>query len=106
MSLSQRDQQWLKEYEDKSDVELALLAVYTGPNSDSPSRAAIAKYVLDSRAAKIRDGREERTLQQAEKALKIAEEAKNATVKQAHWAIWATVISVVAAIVAVAGLFK
>ena len=29
MNLSPQEQQWLKEYESRSDVELALLSVYT-----------------------------------------------------------------------------
>ncbi|TAK62564.1 hypothetical protein [Methylobacter sp.] len=106
MPLTSNEQQWLKEYESKSDVELALLSVYTGPGIDSPNRAALAKYVLDRRNAEIRDGREERTLQQAERALKISEEAKNAAVKQARWAVWASVIAVVAVIVSVVGGLK
>jgi len=104
MSLTPNNQQWLKDYESKSDVELVLLSVYTGPGLDSPNRAALAKYVLDRRNAEIRDGREERTLQQAERALKISEDAKNAAVKQARWAMWAVVIATVAAIVSVAGV--
>lgn len=106
MSLTPNELQLLKAYESKSDVELALLSIYTGPGIDSPNRAALAKYVLDRRNAEIRDGREERILQQAERALKISEEAKNAAVKQARWAVWASVIAVVAAIVSVAGLLK
>lgn len=106
MSLTPNEQEWLKEYESKSDVDLALLSTYTGLGTDSLNRAALAKYVLDRRNAEIRDGREERTLQQAERALKISEEAKNAAVKQARWAVWASAIAVVAAIVSVAGGLK
>lgn len=106
MELTPTDLQRLKEYEAKTDVELALLAVYTGPYTDSPTRAALAKYVLDRRNAEIRDGREERTLQQAERALDISEKAKNAAVKQARWAVWAAGISVISAIVSTAAYLK
>lgn len=103
MSLTQTEKQWLKEYETKSDVELSLLSVYTGPNTDSHNRAALARFLLERRNAEIRDGREERTLKQAEEALKISEEAKNAAVKQARWAAWAAVISLLAIVVSVVG---
>lgn len=91
--LTPNDKKRLEEYESKTDVELALLSVYQGDGIDSKNRAALAKYVLDRRNAEIRDGREERTL-------KIAEEAKNATIKQACWAQWSAVIGIVALIVA------
>lgn len=106
MSLSLKEQQWLKEYESKSDAELALLSIYTDPGLDSPNRAALAKYVLDRRNAEIRDGREERTLQQAERALEISEEVKDAAVKQARWAVLAVVIATVSAIVSAAAYVK
>lgn len=106
MSLTPKEQLWLEEYESKSDAELALLSIYTGPGLDSPNRAALAKYVLDRRNAEIRDGREERTLQQAERALEISEKAKDAAVKQARWAVWAAVIATVSLIISVAASLK
>lgn len=106
MNLTPYEQQCLKDYESKSDVELALLSVYSGPGLDSLNRAALAKYVLDLRNAEVRDGREERTFANSEHALEIAEDAKNAAVKQARWAMWAVVISVIAVIVSVAGILK
>lgn len=105
MSLNPNEQQWLKEYESKSDAELALLSIYTGSELDSLNRAALAKYVLDRRNAEIRDGREERTLQQAERALDISEKAKDAAVKQARWAMWMAVIAAVSAIVSAAAAY-
>jgi len=105
MNLSPQEQQWLKEYESRSDVELALLSVYTGIGIDSRNRAALANYVLERRNAEIRDGREERTLMHAERALKISEEAKDAAVQQARWAQCAAIISLAALIFSVVGLF-
>lgn len=101
MNLTPNEQKWLKDYESKSDVELALLSIYAGSGNDSPNRAALAKYVLDRRNAGIRDGREERTLQQAERALKISEEAKNAAVKQARFAVLAGIIAIFSALVSI-----
>jgi hypothetical protein len=43
MNLTSNEQQYLKDYESKSDVELALLSVYTGSGKDSLNRAALAE---------------------------------------------------------------
>ncbi|MDX5936766.1 hypothetical protein [Acidithiobacillus thiooxidans] len=97
MGLKPQEQSWLHEYRGKSDEELALLSVYNGPGLDSPNRAALARHILDCRHAKIRDEREEKIFQQAERALKISNETARATSKQALLAMLAIIISLASA---------